>query len=121
MAEAIYEHKTGKAAESAGLGAQNGMSMSRNAVLALENMGIVGFSHKAQGVTDELLKEADAVYCMGRTHMLVLSSLRPEYKEKIFLLDTDGEDVSDPYGGMLETYERCAAQIEVLIDKRFLN
>lgn len=121
MAEAIYEYKTGKEAESAGLGAQSGAPMSRHAKEALGNMGITGFSHTAQPVTDELLEKADAIYCMGKTHKLVLYSARPQYADKIFLLDTDGEDVADPYGGYLETYEKCAAQIEKLIDKRFLN
>lgn len=121
MAEAIYEHKTGKAAESAGIGAQNGMHMARHAEEALAGMGIEGFSHEAQTVSDELLQKADAVYCMGKTHMFVLSSLRPEFKEKIHLLDPDGEDVPDPYGGILDTYEKCASRIEALIDKRFLK
>lgn len=121
MAEAIYEHKTGKDAESAGLGAVGGAPMSQHAKEALENMGIIGFSHEAQPVTDGLLERAEAIYCMGKTHKLVLCSARPQYADKIFLLDTDGEDVADPYGGYLETYEKCAAQIEKLIDKRFLN
>lgn len=121
MAEAIYEYKTGKEAESAGLGADKGTPMTLHAKEALENMGITGFSHTSQPVSDELLERAEAVYCMGKTHKLVLNSLRPEYKDKVFLLDIDGEDVADPYGGFLETYEKCARQIEKLIDKRFLS
>ena len=118
IAEAIFEHITGENAESAGLGAVLGDPMSRNAVFALENMGIMGFVHKAQPVSLEKVAEADEIYCMGLIHKLVLMQTFPQYKNKVFLLDMEGKDISDPYGGMIDIYEKCAAQIENCIKSR---
>ncbi len=119
MAQAIYEKLTGNKAESAGLGANKGDNISRNAVLALNNMGITDFFHMSQPVTLELVEKADEIYCMGKTHKLILASAVPSASEKIFLLDPDGGDVADPYGGCLERYQSCAEEIRGFIEKRF--
>lgn len=115
MAEAIYEDLTGCDAESAGLGAIKGDPMSRHAVTALQNMGITGFSHTAQPVTMELAEWADEIYCMGRTHKILLDNAG--FADKTYLLGES--DISDPYGGYLETYERCAGEIRSCIEKRW--
>ena len=115
MAEAIYEHITGNEAESAGLGAYPGNAMSPHAVTALENMGITDFSHTAQPVTAELAQWAEEIYCMGKTHKILLDNAG--FADKTRLLGD--EDISDPYGGYLETYERCAAEIRRCIEKRW--
>ena len=115
MAEAIYENLTGCEAESAGLGAIPGDKMSSHAVTALEGMGITDFCHTAQPVTVELANWADEIYCMGKTHKILLDNAG--FKDKTFLLGD--EDISDPYGGFLETYERCAREIRSCIEKRW--
>ena len=115
MAEAIYKHITGFDAESAGLGAIPGDNMSAHAITALENMGITGFSHTAQPLTMELAQEADEIYCMGKTHKILLDNAG--FGDKTFLLGDN--DISDPYGGFLETYEKCAAEIRSCIEKRW--
>ena len=115
MAQAIYEHITGNPAESAGLGAIAGDPMSRNAGEALENMGIHGFDHTAQPLTVEMAENADEIYCMGKTHQIILENAG--FGEKTQLLGDD--DISDPYGGFIETYEKCAEQIRSCILKRW--
>lgn len=115
MAQAIYEDLTGNKAESAGLGAIIGDIMNRNAKKALENMGIKDFSHSAQPVTKDMADEADEIYCMGKTHKILLDNAG--YSHKTYLLDD--EDIPDPYGGTLDIYERCAEKIRSCIEKRW--
>ena len=115
MAEAIYENITGNPAESAGLGAIDGDYMSKNAEAALENMGIRGFNHVAKSLTVDMAKDADEIYCMGKTHQILLNNAG--FGDKTQLLGDD--DIADPYGGYLETYERCAEQIRSCIVKRW--
>ena len=117
MAEAIYEHITGMEAESAGLGASMGDAMSRNAVKALENMEIIGFCHTANPLTVQMAEDADEIYCMGKTHKILLDNAG--FSHKTQLLSPEGDEITDPYGGFLETYERCAEQIRSCIEKRW--
>ena len=101
-------------ASSAGLAA-SGSPISENARLALADRGIASTSmndyeaHVSRPVTEAAVRSATRVYAISRRHRAALISAYPEYAEKIFVLP---EDIDDPYGGDLETYKACLADIE---------
>ncbi|NLY68175.1 MAG: low molecular weight protein arginine phosphatase [Clostridiales bacterium] len=102
------------AAESAGIFAQAGMPISRYAEQALGEAGIESTpqnnykAHKARQVTEEPVAAADRVIALTEPHMLVLMRSYPQYAAKITVMK---RDIADPYGGTLEDYKRCLAEI----------
>lgn len=94
-------------AESAGLGAFDGDHASENAILASKELGVDLTAHRARRLTPELIAEADAIYAMSPAHVNLVAELYPECHDKV---DTLG-DISDPYGGSLETYRLCRDEI----------
>lgn len=117
---------------SAGIFAEDGEPPSENAVRVLkEGWGIDISAHKAKTINPSDLAEADLVLTMTRSHRDSLLSVFPEYSSKIFALkeylynkDTGTAgvqkgkilDISDPYGMPAEVYERCAEEIEKVLE-----
>ena len=74
--------------------------------------------HAAQSVTPSLVRVADLILTMGRSHRAALLAEFPEAAERCELLRSDGGDVADPFGGSLEVYRRCAQEIAAAIRER---
>ena len=100
-------------AKSAGVYAVPGDPATANAVAAAAEYGGDLANHQAQPVTEALLSEADRVYCMTPSHLSLLQSVCPAYREKYALLDPAG--IPDPYGGDLATYLHTAAKIHAAL------
>jgi beta-galactosidase len=63
-----------------------------------------------------LIDEADLVLAMTRSHKAQLLAIKPDASHKIFTLaeycaEDNGRDISDPFGGDLNTYKRCRDEI----------
>ena len=86
---------------------------SENAVLAAAELGADISGHVARQVTSELLNSADYILCMGARHLYALKDAYPQYASKLRTLA--GRDISDPYGGTLDDYRRCAEEINCAI------
>lgn len=105
---------------SAGTWVRQERGASRNSVLVLKQRGIDIEDHVAQGVTAEMIDEADLVLCMEAGHA---EALRVEFREeaagKVYMLSQmvgRRHDVADPYGQDLAQYERMADEVEGLLD-----
>ena len=61
-------------------------------------------------LTPELARDARYLVCMTGAHYDRLCELFPDCADKVFTLLP--EDISDPFGGDLETYRRAAAEID---------
>lgn len=115
MAEGLFrahggEEQTGLTAASAGLFTQDGMPASENAITAAKELGADISAHRSRMLTPEMAKNARYLVCMTGAHYDRLCELLPDCADKVFtLLPTD---ISDPFGGDLETYRRAAAQID---------
>ena len=130
MAAALFRKhlaaKLGKAPEdleelgyqiaSAGTFAHRGGRASENAVEVIRQAGLDLSGHRTQPATPELLAEMDRVYTLGPSHLQIVSQMAPELAGGFALLCDEG--VMDPVGGDLETYKRCAQEIEEGILKR---
>jgi protein-tyrosine phosphatase len=96
---------------SAGIAAALGGRASPEAVDVLGTMGIDLRDHETQPLTEPLVRHADVIYTMTRTHREAIVAQWPAAAERTFLLCADESEVCDPIGGPLERYQRCAAQI----------
>ena len=111
MAQALFNRKyarDGRYAESCGLFA-TGAPISANAEKALEEYGIKGFSHISRNVSAELMRRAELIVGLTGRHASQLIMNYPQFASKITAMPAD---ISDPYGGTLEDYRYCLAEID---------
>ena len=93
---------------SAGLYANDGDAISKNAVLALKEFDIDISSYSAKSLSYEMVDECDYLIPMTLSHKnnLIILGVNPD---KILSFS---EEIEDPFGCSLETYKKCAKQIE---------
>ena len=112
--------------ESAGMLAIEGLSPSREALKLLLREGIDLSSHMARGLTDHMIREADAIFVMERLHLDDVVRRVPEAKDKAHVLRRFGlpaggigadADIPDPIGKPMETYESCFSMIRDAVDR----
>lgn len=72
--------------------------------------------HLAQPLSRELAAISDRLIVMTREHKSTIESSWPELGPKTTLLCGD-QDVSDPIGGPIDYYRRCAGQIADAVDR----
>lgn|SRR5690606_36191262 len=123
MAEAILKNKQLKDVDvrSAGIYALEGGNISENSsnVLNEEN---ISFEHVTTPIKEEDLKWADLVLTMTFAHKHMILQMYPQYEEKIFTLKEyvtpySSKDVSDPFGGDINTYRQTYKELKRLIDE----
>ena len=115
MAEALFrahggEQKTGLHAASAGLFTQEGLPASANAQTAARELGGDLSAHRSSLLTDERVQNARYLVCMTGAQYDTIRARFPACEDKLFTLLP--RDISDPFGGDLETYRRAAAEID---------
>lgn len=96
---------------SAGLAAGAGFPASIEAVEAVSQQGIDLSGHESQPVTDRLVKVADLILTMTRSHRQAIVARWPEAADRTHLLARDNCDIADPIGGTSEVYQQCAEQL----------
>ncbi|MFO0904221.1 MAG: Sua5/YciO/YrdC/YwlC family protein [Pirellulales bacterium] len=97
---------------SAGIAAMSGAAASPEAHEAVCPRGLDLMQHESQPVTDRLIRFADYIITMTRGHRDAVLAQWPEAASRTKLLSRSNADVSDPIGGPLELYRRCAEQID---------
>jgi protein-tyrosine-phosphatase len=102
---------------SAGLTATPGMPLAGHAARALETIGIPGFQHQSLNVTADMVRRADAVFCMTDQQRRMLVSSFPDAEAKTCCLAPDG-DIPDPHGADLDTFVDVARRIDDLMRQR---
>lgn len=115
MAETMLKTKVklagikGVHVSSAGLCAENGGLMSRNALSALKILGYKTKGFKTRRATGELLIKSDVIICMTESQKNRISNFPNVYT--IGELTGIGE-ILDPYGEDLQVYIKSSHQIE---------
>jgi protein arginine phosphatase len=122
LARRMMAHKLGVAEDgllarglllmSAGAGTLPGMPASAGAVAAMKERGIDLGSHRSQSLFQDLIHEADRVYCLSSSHRHAVAALAPEAGDKVELLHPEGKDIHDPFGASVEIYRQTAKEIE---------
>lgn len=120
MAEALLQHALRAQEEplrslkviSAGVAARFGEPVSENSVLALRKVGIDITRHIAQPLTQKLVEEALAIFCMTESHRAMIELAFDPPPKNLFLFRefmprTADPEIPDPFGGPLRLYEAC--------------
>ena len=102
---------------SAGIAASPGPA-STQAVRALARMGIDAGEHRARALTPRLVADAEVIYAMTTSHVRTILAMDPGARDRVHLLDPDGRDVDDPFGGSVEVYEQTARLLRELVGRR---
>jgi protein-tyrosine phosphatase len=103
---------------SAGVAAMSGGRASPHAVEVMASMGLDLSQHETQPLTEPLVRYADLIFAMTQSHRQAIVAQWPSAASRVRVLCTDGGDISDPVGGPLERYQRCALQIQAELEKR---
>lgn len=97
---------------SAGVAASPGVRAATEAVVAMKQRGIDLSMHESQPLTDRLVRFADVILTMTRSHRDAIVSNFPDAAARTHIISKNRGDVSDPIGGPAELYDRCAEQID---------
>lgn len=102
--EAIIEENgiADVAVESRGLSAGEGDAATKNAILALEEIGIDINKHRSGPVLKRELLDADCIYVMTEHHKNVVLDVLPELETKLIVMD-----IPDPSGLSIDRYREC--------------
>lgn len=97
---------------SAGLSAYRDDPASPNSVRALKSVGIPLDDHQSQPLTQGLVDEALAIFCMTESHRTLIQSYFVNLPEHLYLMrewieDKNQREINDPYGQSLDAYEAC--------------
>ncbi len=121
MAEGLLRHRIkergfdGIEVGSAGTASVDGLNATANAVRAAALKGVDISSHRSRSLSRSLIREADIVLAMERSHVTFANSLGGE--GKTYLLtgfpDEGGEEVKDPVGGSPTDYQVTIDLIDV--------
>jgi protein-tyrosine-phosphatase len=98
---------------SAGTGAVGGVPATILAVGTTQSRGIDIRHHRSTEVTADLIRQADLILCMERTHVDRVRELAPEKADQIHLIteqsaetnDAARHGISDPIGGSAVEYD----------------
>ena len=107
--------------KSAGISAFSGDMASWNSVEAMKEIGIDILKHKTTQINEDLLKEADLILTMSKSHKDFLTYNFPWAKEKVFTLMEYAygreKDIMDPFGQSLAVYKKTRDEIYEAIQK----
>lgn len=108
----------GAIVSSAGLGALAGHPMDATALDVLAAHGVDGTAHRARQLTPAMLREADLVLGMEKSHVSAMHRLAPEVSGKVFLLDKwlQERDIPDPYRQQRVAFEHVHEMIDQGVD-----
>jgi protein-tyrosine phosphatase len=96
---------------SAGIAAMMGSRAAAEAHAVMSEHGLDLRSHESQPLTDALVRNADLLITMTRSHRHAIVAEWPDAAPRVKILCQSGGDVADPIGGPIEAYRRCANQI----------
>ncbi len=97
---------------SAGVSAMGGDPASHGALQAIRNFQASLDHHASTQLNSDLVDQADLILAMGQRHRSVIVSQWPSTAIKVSMLDPDGGEIVDPFGGPLEAYQKCAQQLD---------
>lgn len=109
----------GWSVQSAGTWAVAPRAASRYSIDVMDRYGFDISDHRSTMVNEDHLRAADLVLTMEIGHAEALRAEFPQQADKVFMLsEMIGQtyNITDPYGGPIEEYERMAAALSELID-----
>jgi tRNA threonylcarbamoyl adenosine modification protein (Sua5/YciO/YrdC/YwlC family) len=96
---------------SAGIAAMMGGQATPEADQAVQPWGLNLSGHETQPLTEPLVRHADVIFTMTRSHREAILAQWPPAAGRTRMLSRDGSDIADPIGGTPERYRHCAEQL----------
>jgi protein-tyrosine phosphatase len=100
---------------SAGIAAMAGGRASVEASHIMNERALNLDQHESQPLSDRLVRFADLILAMTRSHREAILAQWPAAGPRTFVLGNNQGDVSDPIGGPAEVYRQCADQIDAFL------
>lgn len=100
---------------SAGITAEEGVSMSQDARLALEHLQMKILPHSSRKLRKDDISLVDKIWCMSSNHKQSILEKFPEATGKVYCLDVK-DQIPVPHGRGVRAYIECARKLESLID-----
>ena len=118
MAQALFtklclEKGLGHKCGSAGVRASSSGHTNPNSVAALKELYGIDFDVPPRQLTKELSQKSALIIAMNADIAAYAVQACGAPREKVFLMP---HPVADPYGGDLETYKKCAREIESAVE-----
>ncbi len=102
-----------------GVAAAAGSPASQHARDVMREDGLDLSRHESGSAQAQDFGHYDEVYALTRSHLAALRGLvPPKFADRLHLLDPDGRDVPDPYGGTRAEYRRTADAIAGMVAAR---
>lgn len=125
MAEALFKQEVARRGEaeqwriqSAGTWAEPDLPVTQLAQAVMLSRQIDMTGHRSKPVDGELLRAVDIILVMTRHHQEALQAEFPESAPKVYLVSQlidRSYDIEDPYGGTLDDYTACAAELQSIL------
>lgn len=123
MAEGIFnkiasERGINAIAKSAGIFAAGGQA-SENAVSVMKEIGVDINGRKSIQITEEMVRDAELIITMSKTHKEILNSAFTMTDKIKTLAEFVGDtgDITDPFGADIDVYRTCRDLICCMIEK----
>jgi tRNA threonylcarbamoyl adenosine modification protein (Sua5/YciO/YrdC/YwlC family) len=101
---------------SAGVSATPGGRSTPEAVDVMRERGLDLSQHESQPLSDRIVRFADLILTMTRSHREALLTHWPDAEPRTHLLSRGRGEVADPIGGPIDLYRRCADQIDSYLE-----
>lgn len=132
LAEAIARHELagmlgvperdllahGIAFRSAGTSTLSGVPASPGSISVAAETGLDLQAHRSELLEPQLAGRAARIYAMTRAHVERIAAVLPEARAYTTLLQPDGTDIADPFGGGLGEYRTARSQITAAVRAR---
>ncbi|MDH3469735.1 MAG: low molecular weight protein arginine phosphatase [Acidimicrobiia bacterium] len=103
---------------SAGTHAIDGNAAFGHSATAASEIGVDLSKHRAQLITEEMMRNSSKVYALDAEHVDALAERFATFADKVELLDPAGDGIEDPYGTDLDAHRRVRDRIAASIDAR---
>jgi len=104
---------------SAGTGALEGAPASEGTYLVMLEAGLDLSRHRARQLTPQLIRDADLILAMSRSHLARVEGMGGQGKTHLltrYAGNADGPlEVSDPFGASVEVYRETLQQVNDLV------
>jgi protein-tyrosine-phosphatase len=104
--------------QSAGTWAEPARPATQLSQTVMQRRGVSLVDHRSRSVTAELLESVGVVLVMTRHHQEALLAEFPAMRGKVLLVSQliDRKfDIEDPFGGSVDDYELCAADLQNIL------
>ena len=120
MAELLARDRYGDHTyDSSGVWAMTGWDMTELAREVIAEIGVDDEGHVARPFEGAVADtEPDRIFVMTSEHLDKVRRSRPDLADRTQLLDPDGRDIADPYGGSIDDYRQARDHILEALEVR---